>query len=164
MVENPIQLDPCTSLFFMYLTCHHSLIPGAHSMGRTHCSFIVDRLYNFNNTGKPDPSMKPLSLGEMRKLCPQRRKGQTDPLVFVNQASSFTNSYYSRVLASKSVIGVDQQLLYGEDTKQITQEFAAGLEDFRKLFALFMSRMGNMDVLTGKEGEIRKNCISTNKS
>ncbi|KAE8665111.1 putative peroxidase 61 [Hibiscus syriacus] len=136
---------------------------GAHSMGRAHCSFIVDRLYNFNNTGKQDPSMKASLLAEMRKLCPQRRKGQTDPLVFLNQASAFTNSYYSRVLAGESVLGVDQQLLYGDETKQITEEFADGLEDFRKSFALSMSRMGNMNVLTRKEGEIRKNCRSTNK-
>ncbi|GMI78680.1 hypothetical protein like AT5G24070 [Hibiscus trionum] len=142
---------------------------GAHSMGRTHCAFIVDRLYNFNNTGKPDPSMKASFLAEMRKLCPPRtRKGQTDPLVFLNPASGstyrFTNSYYSRVLTNEAVLGVDQQLLYGDDTKEITEEFAAGLEDFRRSFALSMSRMGNIEVLTGKEGEIRKNCRFTNKN
>ncbi|XWS09380.1 hypothetical protein CRYUN_Cryun40dG0080400 [Craigia yunnanensis] len=140
---------------------------GAHSMGRAHCSFMEDRLYNFNNTGKPDPSMKASFLAEMRKLCPPRlKKGRRDPLVFLNPASgskySFTNSYYSRVLTNESVLGVDQQLLFGDDTKQITQEFAAGFEDFRRSFALSMSRMGNIKVLTGKEGEIRKNCRFTN--
>ncbi|XVF29441.1 hypothetical protein REPUB_Repub15cG0121300 [Reevesia pubescens] len=143
---------------------------GAHSMGRTHCSFIEDRLYNFNNTGKPDPSMKPSFLAEMRKLCPRRlKKGQSDPLVFLNPASgskySFTNSYYSRVLTNEAVLGVDQQLLFGgNDTKEIIQEFAAGFEDLRRSFALSMNRMGNIKVLTGKEGEIRKNCRFTNKN
>ncbi|PPR90788.1 hypothetical protein GOBAR_AA29896 [Gossypium barbadense] len=141
---------------------------GAHSMGRTHCSFIVDRLYNFNDTGKPDPSMKASLLAEMRKLCPPKtKKGQPDPLVFLNPASeskySFTNSYYSKVLTNEAVLGVDQQLLYNEDTKQITEEFAAGFEDFRRSFALSMSRMGNINVLTGKEGEIRKKCRFPNK-
>ncbi|KAK8572798.1 hypothetical protein V6N13_048365 [Hibiscus sabdariffa] len=144
---------------------------GAHSMGRTHCSFIVDRLYNFNNTRKPDPSMKASFLAEMRKLCPPRtRQGQANPLVFLDPASGsdyrFTNSYYSRVLTNEAVLGVDQQLLYGDDTKQITEEFAAGqsgFEDSRRSFALSMSRMGNIKVLTGKEGEIRKNCRFTNK-
>ncbi|KAK8515980.1 hypothetical protein V6N13_093249 [Hibiscus sabdariffa] len=142
---------------------------GAHSMGRTHCGFIVDRLYNFNNTGKPDPSMKASFVADMRKLCPPRtKKGQTDPLVFLDPESgskySFSNSYYSRVLANEAVLGVDQQLLYGDDTKQITEEFAVGLEDFRRSFALSMSRMGNIQVLTGKEGEIRNNCRYTNKN
>ncbi|OMO90325.1 Plant peroxidase [Corchorus capsularis] len=142
---------------------------GAHSLGKTHCSFIEDRLYNFNNTGKPDPSMKPSFLAEMRKQCPPRlKKGQSDPLVFLNPASGskyrFSSTYYSRVLTNEAVLGVDQQLLFSDDTKGITQEFAAGFEDLRKSFALSISRMGNIKVLTGKDGEIRKNCRFTNKN
>lgn len=104
---------------------------------------------------------------EMRKLCPQQlKKGQTDPLVFLDQESgsnyNFTQSYYSRILSQKAVLRIDQQLLYGNDTSQIIEEFAAGFEDFRKSFALSMSRMGNINVLTGKQGEIRRVCNSTN--
>ncbi|KAL6205187.1 hypothetical protein ACLB2K_022449 [Fragaria x ananassa] len=136
---------------------------GSHSMGKTHCRFILDRLYNFNGTNKPDPNMDPSFLSSMRKLCPPRtKKGQSDPLVYLNPQSgpsySFTNSYYSRVLSKKSVLGIDQQLLLGEDTKDITDEFDAGLEDFRRSYAYSMSRMGSIKVLTGKQGEIRRNC------
>ncbi|PRQ37911.1 putative peroxidase [Rosa chinensis] len=136
---------------------------GSHSMGKTHCSFILDRLYNFNGTNKPDPSMEPSFLSSMRKLCPPRTtKGQSDPLVYLNPQSganyNFTQSYYSRVLSKKAVLGVDQQLLFGEDTKDITDEFAAGFEDFRRSYAYSMSRMGAIKVLTGNQGEIRRNC------
>ena len=102
-------------------------------------------------------------LGEMRKKCPKRtKKGQGDPLVSLNPESGFsyrfTNSYYSRILSHTAVLGVDQQLLFGNDTEQITEEFAANFEDFRRSFALSMSRMGNIQVLTGSQGEIRMNC------
>lgn len=122
-------------------------------MGRTHCSHIVDRLYNFNNTGKPSPTMDKSFLSEMAKQCPPRtKKGQTDPLVYLNpdtgSSHSFSSSYYTRVLSNKSVLEVDQQLLYNDDTKQISEEFSAGFEDFRKSFALSMSRMGSINVLT----------------
>ena len=141
---------------------------GAHSVGRTHCSYVLDRLYNFNVTGKPDPSMGASFVTEMRKLCPKRlKKGRADPLVFLDPESGsnykFTQSYYSRVLSHKAVLEVDQQLLFGNDTAQITEEFAAGFEDFRKSFALSMSRMGNIKVLTGNQGEIRRSCRFTNK-
>ncbi|XP_050255602.1 probable peroxidase 61 [Quercus robur] len=141
---------------------------GAHSVGRTHCSYVVDRLYNFNGTGKPDPSMGASFVTEMKKLCPQRlQKGQSDPLVFLDPESGsnykFTQSYYSRIQSHKAVLEVDQQLIFGNDTAQITDEFAAGFEDFRKSFALSMSRMGNINVLTGNQGEIRQNCRITNK-
>ncbi|XP_054811981.1 probable peroxidase 26 [Prosopis cineraria] len=140
---------------------------GAHSMGRTHCSFIVDRLYNYNGTGKPDPAMNVTFVDTLRKLCPSRKKGQHDPLVFLNPQSgshfTFTESYYQRILSHEAVLGVDQQLLYGDDSSQITEEFAAGFEDFRRSFALSMYRMGNINVLTGNKGEIRRNCRYANK-
>nr|TKR98673.1 hypothetical protein D5086_0000199900 [Populus alba] len=136
---------------------------GAHSMGRTHCRYILDRLYNFNNTGRPDPSMNKAFADQMRKQCPQRtKKGQSDPLVFLNPESSskytLTESFYKRVLSYQSVLGVDQQLLFSNDTLQITQEFAGGFEYLRRSLALSMSRMGNINVLTGNAGEIRRNC------
>ena len=140
---------------------------GAHTMGRTHCSFIVDRLYNYNGSGKPDPSMSVTSLESLRKLCPPRKKGQADPLVHLNPESgssyNFTESYYRRVLSHEAVLGVDQQLLYSDDTKQISEEFAVGFEDFRKSFATSMYKMGNYRVLTGNQGEIRRYCRYTNK-
>ncbi|XP_028780084.1 probable peroxidase 26 [Neltuma alba] len=140
---------------------------GAHSMGRTHCSFIVDRLYNYNGSGKPDPTMNATLVETLRKQCPPPKKGQHDPLVFLNPQSgshfTFTESYYQRILTHEAVLGVDQQLLYGDDSPQITEEFAAGFEDFRRSFALSMYRMGNINVLTGNQGEIRHNCRYTNK-
>ncbi|RDY03804.1 putative peroxidase 61, partial [Mucuna pruriens] len=139
---------------------------GAHTMGRTHCSNIVDRLYNYNGSGKPDPSMNATLQETLRKLCPPRRKGQVDPLVYLNPESgssyNFTESYYRRILSHEAVLGVDQQLFNGDNTKQITEEFALGFEDFRKSFAESMYKMGNIKVSTN-QGEIRRNCRYTNK-
>ena len=106
-------------------------------------------------------------LNEMRDKCKPRSKGGRDKLVYLNPESGsnydFTESYYQRVLKNKAVLGVDQQLLYGPDTKEITQLFAKGFEDFRKSFALSMNRMGTIKVLTGNQGEIRRNCHVINK-
>ncbi|KFK37178.1 hypothetical protein AALP_AA4G224100 [Arabis alpina] len=140
---------------------------GSHSMGRTHCSYVVDRLYNFNKTGKPNPTISKSFLSEMAKQCPSRaRKGQTEPLVYLNPDSgsshNFTSSYYSRILSNKSVLEVDQQLLYNDATKQISKEFSESFEDFRKSFALSMSKMGAINVLTKNEGEIRRDCRRRN--
>lgn len=137
-------------------------------MGQTHCSYIVDRLYNHSGTGNSDPSMDATFRDNMQKLCPPKtKKGQHDPLVFLNPESgsdyTFRESYYKRVLHSEAVLEVDQQLLYGGDTKEITEEFAAGFEDFRRSFAESMFKMGNINILTGNQGQIRQNCRFTNK-
>lgn len=154
-------------ILIMVPKCLFNINTGAHTMGQTHCSFIVDRLYNYNGSGKPDPSMSATLLETLRRACLPRKKGQTDPLVYLNPQSgsnyNFTESYYRRILSHEAVLGVDQQLRYGDDTEQITEEFAVGFEDFRRSFALSMYRMGNLKVLTGNQGEIRRNCRFTNK-
>ncbi|XP_030527762.1 probable peroxidase 26 [Rhodamnia argentea] len=140
---------------------------GAHSMGKTHCSYITDRLYNFNNTGKSDPNMDSSFLTQMRNQCPPQSKSQGHPLVFLDPASgssyTFSNSFYTRLLNRQAVFGIDQQLALGGDTRQIAQEFEAGFEDFRKMYALSISRMGNIKVLTGNQGEIRNSCRVVNR-
>ncbi|CAN0923031.1 Probable peroxidase 26 [Linum grandiflorum] len=148
---------------------------GAHSIGKTNCSNVADRLYNFNKTGKPDPTMSKQFADQMRKSCPQHpttTSNNNSNSVYLNPDSSapkyiLSNSYYKRALAYKSVLGVDQQLLYNSDTKQIAQEYADdkknGTENWRRSLALSMSRMGNINVLTGTFGEIRRNCRYTNK-
>jgi peroxidase len=141
---------------------------GAHTLGQTHCSHIVDRLYNYNGTGNSDPSMDATFRDTLRGLCPPRtKKGQSDPLVYLNPDSGkdyiFRESYYKRILRNEAVLGIDQQLLFGDDTKEITEEFAAGFEDFRRSFAQSMFKMGNIKVLTGNQGEVRRSCRYTNK-
>nr|ADX01227.1 putative peroxidase [Cinnamomum micranthum f. kanehirae] len=140
---------------------------GAHTVGSTHCHYIRNRLYNFNGTGNADPNMKKSLVSQLRKQCPSNLTGHSDPTVFLNQESgksyNFTNHYFSQVLEKEAILEVDQQLLLGGETKDIAVEFAQGFEDFRRSFALSMSRMGNLGVLTGKNGEIRRNCSYTNK-
>ncbi|MED6119419.1 hypothetical protein PIB30_011784 [Stylosanthes scabra] len=45
-------------------------LSGAHTFGRGHCSQIRGRLYNFRNTGKPDPSLNTTYLTTLRTICP----------------------------------------------------------------------------------------------
>ncbi|KAL8201285.1 hypothetical protein R6Q57_012624 [Mikania cordata] len=143
------------------------LVSGGHMMGRTRCSNILDRLYDFNNTGKPDPTVEPTTLSYLQRQCPKKvRLGQPNPLINLNPDNpthNFANSYYSRVLARRSVFGVDQQLLYGNDTRELTDEYSNSLEDFRGEFAYSISKMGGLKVLTGTKGEIRKDCRVVNK-
>lgn len=137
-------------------------------MGKTHCRFILDRLYNYKNTSKPDPTMSPDLLSNLKKLCPPKtHKGQHDPLVYLTPEGSpgdykFTNTYYSRILKNQSVLTIDQQLLYGGDTNELVNEYATGFEDFKFGIALSMNRMASLKVLTGTKGEIRRVCSRTN--
>ncbi|KZV48464.1 putative peroxidase 61-like [Dorcoceras hygrometricum] len=146
----------------------YATLLGAHTLGKTHCKNIHDRLYDFNKTQKPDPTMSRLLLGKLRKLCPSSLKKCKDSTVFLTDkdgdAYPFTITYYSNVLSYDSVLGVDQQLLFNYNTSQLVLEYAEKFESFRREFTLSISRMGGLGVLTGNQGEIRKNCRLTNKN
>ncbi|KAH6778385.1 Peroxidase superfamily protein [Perilla frutescens var. frutescens] len=145
----------------------YATLLGAHTLGKTHCANIHDRLYNFNNTKKSDPTLTKSRVAELKGKCPQSlKKGQKDPTVFLTEKNGdryrFTNNYYSNVRSYNTVLRVDQELLYNYNTTQLVLEYAAEFELFRKEFALSISRMGGLKVLTGKQGEIRRNCRFTN--
>ncbi|PQM34177.1 putative Peroxidase 48 [Prunus yedoensis var. nudiflora] len=42
---------------------------GGHNIGKIGCEFIQSRLNNFKGTGKPDPTVSPSFLNEMRVFC-----------------------------------------------------------------------------------------------
>ncbi|KAK9725142.1 hypothetical protein RND81_05G124900 [Saponaria officinalis] len=150
----------------------YTTLLGAHSMGKARCRYIRDRLYNFQGTGKPDPTLDSSKLKDLTSQCPpKQRLGEHEGLVYLNNDSGqnykFTNSYYKNILSSKGVLRVDQGLYYGNDTLQLTQQFSdplAGFQDFKKAFALSINRMGSYNVLVGNQGEIRRHCHYTNSN
>ncbi|KAJ8529874.1 hypothetical protein K7X08_036709 [Anisodus acutangulus] len=48
---------------------------GGHTIGTSACQFFRYRLYNFNSTGGPDPSIDASFLPQLRALCPQNGDG-----------------------------------------------------------------------------------------
>ncbi|KAF8376845.1 hypothetical protein HHK36_031486 [Tetracentron sinense] len=88
---------------------------GAHSIGFCHCGFFVDRLYNFEGTGLPDPDLDPGLLDSLQKKCPipinQIFNISIDPTVFMTPMTKtpFTldSSFYCGVLdgGSDSLVG-----------------------------------------------------------
>lgn len=53
----------------MVFVCLPLCFAGSHSIGVVHCKFFVDRLYNFQGTNRPDPSLDPGFLELMRSKC-----------------------------------------------------------------------------------------------
>ncbi|KAL9233175.1 hypothetical protein vseg_008205 [Gypsophila vaccaria] len=148
----------------------YTTLLGAHSMGKARCRYLHNRLYNYQGTGKPDPTIESSKLKELRTICPKTRKaGGHEGLVYLNKDSGeknkFTNSYYKNIMSGKGVLSIDEQLYFGNATLQLTQEFSdpvSGFQEFKKAFALSVNRMGAYNVLTGEEGEIRRHCHYVN--
>ncbi|CAL5184124.1 unnamed protein product [Lathyrus oleraceus] len=140
-------------------------LSGAHTFGRARCSLFVDRLYNFNNTGKPDPTLDTAYLKELQKECPKNGPGTNRVNFDPTTPDILDKNYYSNLQVKKGLLQSDQTLFStpGADTISIVNKFGNNQNAFFESFRNSMIKMGNIDVLTGKKGEIRKQCNFVNK-
>ncbi|RVW86723.1 Peroxidase 57 [Vitis vinifera] len=112
---------------------------GGHTVGVTHCSLFKDRLYNFNNTGRPDPTMQ-LSLAFFLRLrCPQ--SSTVDNTVNLDQEEFFKLIKHWRSSA---------------DQRHSEHSSLAPNDYFLTKFQQAMVKLGAVEVLTDAQGEIRK--------
>lgn len=124
---------------------------GAHTVGFTHCSFFRDRLN--------DPNMDPSLRAGLGRTC---NRPNSDPRAFLDQNVSssmvFDNAFYKQIVLRRGVLFIDQQLALDTLSKGLVTVFAGNNAAFQRSFADAMVKMGNIKVLVGNEGEIRRNC------
>ncbi|KAJ6427992.1 hypothetical protein OIU84_023410 [Salix udensis] len=140
-------------------------LSGAHTFGRANCSTFIFRLYDFNNSGAPDPSLDATFLAALQELCPQGGDGNVTTNLDVTTPDVFDSNYYSNLQANRGLLQTDQVLFstVGEDDIiDLVNKFSANQTAFFESFVESMIRMGNLSPLTGTEGEIRLNCSVVN--
>ncbi|URD90456.1 peroxidase [Musa troglodytarum] len=141
------------------------LLFGGHTVGVTHCSFFMSRLYNFNGSGKPDPTMDPALVATLRRRCPQNLVVDSPVNLDQNASSANTvdNSFYKQILAKRGVLQIDQRIALDAATSATVVLLAGERMDFSTRFGSSMVKLGAVEVLTGTQGEIRRSCRAPNK-
>ncbi|XP_062185172.1 peroxidase 1-like [Phragmites australis] len=140
---------------------------GGHTLGTSHCSSFADRLYNFTGTLMPDPSLDKRYLPKLKSKCVP---GDAATLVEMDPGSfrTFDASYYRHVAKGRSLFTSDQTLMNDPAARDYVQRQAAVADagtypaEFFADFAASMVKMGNMQVLTGAQGEVRRHCAFVN--
>ncbi|XP_039139928.1 peroxidase 57-like [Dioscorea cayenensis subsp. rotundata] len=143
---------------------------GAHSVGFCHCGFFIDRLYDFEGTGLPDPAMDTGLLDTLRQQCPPHvvtlNNISKDPTVFMDQQTKtpfrLDGSFYHGVVDKRAVLQLDQELDFTDLTSKLALKYANNPKSFIKQFSKSMIKLGSTNVLTGEQGEIRQNCRRVN--
>ncbi|KAL8162730.1 hypothetical protein V2J09_014219 [Rumex salicifolius] len=141
------------------------LLLGAHTTGITHCSLFQDRLYNFNGSGKIDPSMNPSLVPFLKNTCPINGNGGNS--VFLDQSSANSanivdNGFFNAIKAGKGILQIDQMIALDGSTKSIVSKYAASNGLFQVRFGQAMVKLGRIGVLTGNRGTVRKSCRIAN--
>ncbi|KAL5713539.1 peroxidase [Ranunculus cassubicifolius] len=138
------------------------VLVGAHTIGTTACRFFTNR---FGRDSSIDPSF----LSQLRSLCPTN--GDANRRVALDNGSQnrFDNSFFTNLRNGRGILESDQMLWTDNSTRAIVQQLSPRGFLGRLLNARFsfefgrsMVRMGNVGVLTGTQGEIRRVCTAIN--
>ncbi|KAJ4724111.1 Peroxidase [Melia azedarach] len=93
-------------------------LSGAHTFGRAQCRTFSQRLFNFSNTGNPDPTLNPTLLATLQQLCPQGGNGSVITNLDPTTPNAFDKNYFSNLQLNNGLLQSDQELFStpGADT------------------------------------------------
>ncbi|KAJ8557600.1 hypothetical protein K7X08_003225 [Anisodus acutangulus] len=140
-------------------------LSGAHSIGIAHCAVFANRLYPQNN--QQNLPIDPEYANFLESICPPEAltngTGVANPAnLDVLTPNKLDNKYYSALKSQKGLLISDQALMAHPTTAKMVNFNARYGSVWAKKYAAAMIHMGTLDVLTGRKGEIRRNCHFVN--
>ncbi|GKU99006.1 hypothetical protein SLEP1_g11927 [Rubroshorea leprosula] len=139
------------------------VLSGGHTIGFAQCFTFKQRLFNFSGTGQPDPALDASLLKGLQVLCPNQEDSDSKlaPLDTAT-ANRFDNAYYTNLVNNSGLLQSDQVLMGDNRTSSMVLNYSRYPFLFNKDFGASMVKMAGLGVLTGNDGEIRKNCRVVN--
>ncbi|CAN1155848.1 Lignin-forming anionic peroxidase [Linum perenne] len=129
-------------------------LSGAHTLGFAQCFTFRDRIYD--NGTKADFARK------KKKACPAEGGDRYLAPLDTVTPKSFDNNYFKTLMRKKGLLESDQVLYSGGSTDGIVEEYSRDGGKFSTDFAAAMVKMGDIGVITGSDGQIRKVCSKAN--
>lgn len=133
-------------------------LSGAHTIGISHCTSFTDRLFP-----NQDPTMDQTFANNLKTSCPTANSNNTVDMD-IRTPNLFDNKYYVDLMNRQGLFTSDQDLFTDTRTRGIVESFAKNQSLFFDKFVIGMIKMGQMNVLTGGNGEIRTKCDRRNKN
>lgn len=130
------------------------VLNGIHSIGVSHC-------FNFDYR-TASPTARPVDYRVSQDIFSTcKAPTYTMPFDPITQYQLDTD-YFKILLDNKGILESDQKMVDDPRTKDIVKALAYDEKLWHGKLAGAMIRLGNIGVLTGAEGEIRKNCRFVN--
>jgi len=144
------------------------VLSGAHTLGVSHCSSFAgpanlgDRLYNFSGSADGiDPALSKAYAFLLKSICPSNSSQffpNTTTFMDIITPDKFDNKYYVGLTNNLGLFESDAALLTNATMKALVDSFVRNETTWKRKFAKSMVKMGKIEVLTGTQGEIRRNC------
>ncbi|KAH0936704.1 hypothetical protein HID58_004165, partial [Brassica napus] len=129
---------------------------GAHTIGTASCKLITDRINSIDRSFIV-LNFNPLFLVMLQQACPIGCDGSRRVALDTGSELVFDTSIFKNILNGSAVLNIDQSLLNIPTIYRLLQEFLT-FERFNTIFVRPMNRMSEIEVKTGLNGEIRRNC------
>ncbi|XP_047334861.1 peroxidase 9 [Impatiens glandulifera] len=139
-------------------------LSGGHTIGMARCATFKQRLYNQKGNNQPDQTLERAYYFGLKTICPIiGGDNNISPLDLASPAR-FDNTYFKLIQWGKGLLTSDEVLLTGNVrmTAELVKAYALDEALFFRQFAESMTKMGNINPLTGYNGEVRKNCHRVN--
>ncbi|GAA0180697.1 peroxidase [Lithospermum erythrorhizon] len=133
-------------------------LSGGHTIGISHCTSFTGRLYP-----SQDPTMDQTFANNLKITCPVANSTNTT-FMDIRSPNTFDNKYYVDLMNRQGLFTSDQDLYTDARTRDIVTSFAINQTLFYEKFVDAMVKMGQLNVLTGTQGEIRQNCSVVNSN
>ncbi|KAJ3669590.1 hypothetical protein LUZ60_011540 [Juncus effusus] len=130
----------------------------AHTLGVSYCSSFLSRIYN-GSTSQVDPTLSSACANLLQTLCPSNSTRFILITISLDLITLTTldNNYYVGVQLTLGLLTSDQALLTNSTLNASVSSFAANQTLWQEKFINAMIKMGQIEVLTGTQGEIRLN-------
>jgi hypothetical protein len=129
-------------------------LSGGHTIGFARCTTFRNRIYNDTNIDASFATTR-------RASCPASG-GDATLAPLDGTQTRFDNNYYTNLVARRGLLHSDQELFNGGSQDALVRTYSTNGATFARDFAAAMVKMGNISPLTGRNGEIRRNCRAVN--
>ncbi|KAF8692490.1 hypothetical protein HU200_039588 [Digitaria exilis] len=139
------------------------ILSGAHTVGRSFCTSFLNRIYN-GSTPIADSGLSSGYATLLQALCPSNANSSTTITTVLDPSTPtvLDNNYYKLLPLNLGLFFSDNQLRVNSTLNASVNSFAANETLWKEKFVAAMLKMGNIEVLTGSQGEIRLNCSIVN--
>ncbi|CAM6067707.1 unnamed protein product, partial [Sphagnum tenellum] len=134
------------------------VLSGAHTIGQSHCSSIINRIHP-----RIDPEYPKYFGQELLANCTDngaiRLPNYDSNTQFFNDPVTplkFDNQYFKNLKNKLCLFTSDMSLFNDADTRKLVEHFSSNQEAFFEQFGISLHKMGRIGVLTGTQGQIRK--------
>ncbi|KAK8529128.1 hypothetical protein V6N13_102059 [Hibiscus sabdariffa] len=140
------------------------LLSGAHTIGIAHCPSFSRRLYNSTGPGGVDPTLDSEYAANLKaNKCRTPNDNTTIVEMDPGSRKTFDLSYYTLLTKRRGLFNSDAALTTNSTSLALINQLLSNPQSFfYAQFAKAMEKMGRINVKTGSEGQIRKQCAFVN--